>query len=313
MNQLLPYFRLLRLPNVFTAMADIVLGALAAGALPQQWVPFVLLLAASSCLYCSGMVWNDYFDIEQDKRQRPFRPLPSGRISLRTALRLALVLMAAGIGCAALADLRGDGFRGASLLVALLLGGSILLYDGWLKRTPLGPVAMGACRLFNVLLGLTTATTWVGNWGILLALVVGIYIAGVTWFARTEAEISQQGILTAAALVMLSAIILALALPVVGPVSRDEDTNLPAYTEVQIGQLLFPYLLVAFAIYIGSPILAAIRHPVPDQVQAAVKRCLFGLVLLDAILATVFVGPLGLLLLLLLLPASYLGRWVYST
>ena len=38
-------------------------------------------------------------------------------------------------------------------VVAALLATAILLYDAWLKRTPLGPLAMGACRMLNVLLG----------------------------------------------------------------------------------------------------------------------------------------------------------------
>jgi 4-hydroxybenzoate polyprenyltransferase len=97
---LLAYAQLVRLPNVFTAMADIALAALVTGALPGQLVEFVLLLVASSCLYCSGMVWNDFFDLEQDKRERPFRPLPAGRISLRAAAGLGTVLMLAGLaGC----------------------------------------------------------------------------------------------------------------------------------------------------------------------------------------------------------------------
>src|SRR5262245_62304018 len=62
LHRLLPYAQLMRLPNAFTAMADIALGALATRALPDQWMPFVLLLLASTCLYCSGMVWNDYLD-----------------------------------------------------------------------------------------------------------------------------------------------------------------------------------------------------------------------------------------------------------
>jgi hypothetical protein len=38
-----------------------------------------------------------------------------------------------------------------------------------------------------------------------------------------------------------------------------------------------------------------------------------GLVLLDAVLATSLAGPIGLAIGLLLLPAAYVGRWVYST
>ena len=76
---------------------------------------------------------------------------------------------------------------------------------------------------------------------------------------------------------------------------------------------IFPYTLVAFGFWIGFPVAAAIRKPTPQNVQAGVKRCILGLILLDAILATAFVGPAGLLIGLLLLPARWLGKWVYST
>src|SRR6266852_4753634 len=82
------YAQLVRLPNVFTAMADIVLGwlgARATGTPDTRWPGFALLLAASACLYSGGMVWNDFFDVEQDRRERPYRPLPSGRITRRAA------------------------------------------------------------------------------------------------------------------------------------------------------------------------------------------------------------------------------------
>src|SRR5437868_8098899 len=77
------YAQLVRLPNVFTALADIGLGALATHALPGAWPTVVWLLLSSACLYCGGMVWNDFFDVEQDRRERPFRPLPSGRVARR--------------------------------------------------------------------------------------------------------------------------------------------------------------------------------------------------------------------------------------
>ena len=44
-------------------------------------LPFRLLLLASACLYCGGMVWNDYFDREQDRRERGDRPIPSGKVA----------------------------------------------------------------------------------------------------------------------------------------------------------------------------------------------------------------------------------------
>ena len=310
------FAQLTRLPNVFTALADICLGALVAGALPGQWLAFGLLLLASGCLYTGGMVWNDFFDIEQDRKERPFRPLPSGRVTRTTAAALGAGLLGAGLTFAGLADALAGGSRqnGQCMLIAGALVAAILLYDGWLKRTWAGPLGMGLCRMLNVLLGLSAAPEWVGGWGIYLALVVGVYVVGVTWFARTEARTSSPHALMAAAAVMLTALLLGLAVPVLGRNSgQDGSYSRTAFALAGLGYLLFPYLLVAFGFLIGLPVCQAIQRPVPGRVQAAVKRAIFGLVLLDAVLAVGLAGTIGLALTLLLIPATLLGRWVYST
>src|SRR5262249_38298860 len=156
----------------------------------------------------------DYFDVEQDRRERPFRPLPSGRVSPREAALLGSALLVAGVVFALLAGgsqaLVADGERSSPpARLALLLVAAILLYDGWLKRTWAGPVGMGACRFLNVLLGVSVCGTLAWPRGAHLALVVGVYIAGVTWFARTEARASSQNALRGAAAVMLVSFLLA--------------------------------------------------------------------------------------------------------
>jgi 4-hydroxybenzoate polyprenyltransferase len=301
--RLLDFARLVRLPNVFTAMADICLGALATDSLPGRLVPFLFVLSASTSFYWAGMVWNDYFDLEQDKKERPFRPLASGRVPVGTAWRIGVGLLAAGLSCAVLADVTNGtpGWRVVPLAILLTL--AILSYDGWLKRTWAGPALMGTCRFLNILLGLSLAGQALTAWGITLALAVGVYIAGVTWFARTEAHVSNQQMLAVGAALMLVGLILALALP---PLARAADTA--PHTA-----LVFPYLLTAFGFYVGIAVVRAIGRPLPARVQAAVKRAVLGLVALDAILATALVGLGGLLLLLFLVPAHLLGKWVYST
>src|SRR5437763_11897314 len=132
MNRLRAFAQLVRLPNVFTALADIALGALVTGALPTRWLPFVLLTLASACLYCAGMVWNDFFDIEQDRRERAFRPLPSGRVSRRSAVLLGTALLIAGLGFATLAGWWNMGTPWIAPLVAGFLVTAVLLYDAWL-------------------------------------------------------------------------------------------------------------------------------------------------------------------------------------
>jgi 4-hydroxybenzoate polyprenyltransferase len=307
MDRLRPYFQLIRLPNLPTALADIVLAALAAQAVQDQplsqHIPvFVLLCLASACLYCGGMVWNDFFDVEQDRHERPFRPIPSGRVSRTTAAIFGGLLLAAGVGFAILSALRHpEGSRAAPVVIAFLLVGAILAYDGWLKRTWMGPVAMGTCRSLNILLGLTVTGSPIERWGWLLALVVGLYIGGVTWFARTEARTSNQAALGGAAGVMLAALLLALPVPALFPAGSASP--------------LFPYLLVVLGFLVGIPVGKAIAGPTPRHVQAAVKRSLMGLVVLDAVLATAAAGTVGLVVLVLLVPILYLGRWrwLYAT
>jgi 4-hydroxybenzoate polyprenyltransferase len=308
MARLRSYAQLLRIPNVFTALADIGMAALATGSWSvsgsvQLWGAYGLLFLASASLYCGGMVWNDIFDLEQDREERPFRPLPSGAVERRAALRLGVFLLTAGIGLSALAVGLAGEFRWQPLLVALILAATILLYDGWLKRTWAGPVAMGACRFLNVLLGLSLVLDGLTTWGCDLALAVGVYIAGVTWFARTEARISNQQVLLAAALVMGVGLLLAVPVQLLAAGREPPPTSSP----------LFLYLLVIFGFVIGIPVGQAIRRPLPSRVQAAVKTAVLGLVGFDAILATALAGVVGLVLLVLLPPALYLGRWVYST
>jgi len=299
--RLLPYAQLLRLPNVFTAIGDVLLGALAAGTLLTRPFGSAALVIASSCLYCAGMVWNDYFDLAVDRKERPFRPLPSGKLSVTTARWLGVALLVVGVGFAVVAGGTSDGWSSEPAIIAGTLVAAILYYDGWLKHTPIGPISMGACRFLNILLGTSLADPGTLSAGhrLHLALVIGLYIVGVTWFARNEAGRSLPAHLRGAAAVMLAALLLGLALA-----ARRPEGTVP---------VAFPFLLTGFGFLIGITALKAIAEPEPKNVQIAVKRCTLGLVVFDAILATAYAGLGGLLIILLLPPALILGRRVYST
>ena len=305
-DRLLAYAQLLRLPNVFTAFADICMAGAITGAISQHSEVWILTLLTSGSLYLAGMVWNDVFDRHEDAKTQAFRPIPSGRVRVRIAVILAVTLSCIGVGFAALAMLLGD-FPDSSptpLLFSGLLLAAILLYDAWLKHTLAGPTAMGLCRFLNVLLGLSACPGAVPDpmsplMACHIAGVVGVYIVGVTWFAHAEEVQSQPRQLLGAATVMLVSVLLALALPL-----HLKAGDSPWY---------FTPMLIAFGFHIGIAITNAVSHPDPMHVQTAVKRCILGLVILDAILATAFVGWPGLFILFLLLPARLLGKWVYST
>ena len=85
--------------------------------------------------------------------------------------------------------------------IATALAALIVLYDAVLKPTVLAPSRWAGCRTLNILLGMSTAsaslpqlvadTEWEQR-ALLVALGVGVYIAGVTWFARGEADTSHR-------------------------------------------------------------------------------------------------------------------------
>ncbi|MFJ9038354.1 SCO3242 family prenyltransferase [Streptomyces sp. NPDC102406] len=135
---------LLRLPALFTVPGDALAGAAAVGARPGRGT--LLALGSSLCLYEAGMALNDWADRAEDAVDRPHRPIPSGRIRPAAALVAAGAFTAAGLGLACRAG-RVPGALGAALAA------TVWAYDLGLKRTPAGPLAMGAARGLDLLLG----------------------------------------------------------------------------------------------------------------------------------------------------------------
>jgi 4-hydroxybenzoate polyprenyltransferase len=297
------YLQLVRLPNLFTAMADVLLGFLFTHPRLDPWPQFALLLGASSLLYMGGMALNDFFDRTQDARERPFRPIPSGRVSARAAGRLGWGMLALGVACACVASgLAGDVRPG---LVATVLAAAVLLYDAVLKPTPLGPVTMGACRMLNVLLGMSVAAApwqavnWVAAGG------NGLYIVGVTIFARREALLSGRPRLALGLVVLLGGIALLASLPEWATGHEWPAMNVPGRWYVFWGLI---GLLIAWRC------VWAIADPRPPLVQAAVRNCIFSLVILDAgACLAVQEFYWAVVILALLVPTMTLGRWIYST
>lgn len=312
------YLRLCRLPNVFTAIADCTAGFLVVhGRIEARGLPaWALLATASAMLYTSGMVLNDLFDIEIDRRERPGRPLPSGQIPLGVARSLGWGLLFGGVLAAACSALVFDGdlmWRTLPATVAALLAGCVVAYDGGLKHTPLGPWTMGGCRGLNLLLGASLLPLEASGEGALMfpphlliaAAGLTIYIAGLTWFARDEAGAPSTTRLRIAGTVMMVGVAVVSCFSLLLPLGHPRGLPDEAWW----------LLLAVLGALIARPLVRAVRQPTPRLVQAAVKHGIFSLVMLDAALvalasdhAMFAVGVLALLL-----PAQLLGRYVYST
>jgi 4-hydroxybenzoate polyprenyltransferase len=305
-NLFLGFLQLMRLPNIFTAMADVAMGFLFAKGntdLSDVWV-LALLLAASSALYVGGVVLNDVVDRELDAIERPNRPLPSGRVTLKAALAFSGILLLGGTALGWAASL-AVGKLLPGVVASLLLGG-ILIYNGLLKTTVLGPVAMGGCRMLNVLLGMSVAVGAFGveNW--LVAGGIGVYIAGVTWFARTEAARSSRGHLAAATVVMMLGIAMIAAVP-----WFSSERVLPIIRAQPAGWYLIMLLMAAM---IGWRCIAAIAKPDSLWVQRAVGHAVLSLIMLDASACFVIRGPyFAAAILMLMLPAMFVSRRISPT
>jgi 4-hydroxybenzoate polyprenyltransferase len=305
-SRILAYLQLMRLPNVFTAMADICLSF---GFTDQDFsrrCGWALLLVSSSCLYTAGMVLNDVFDVEQDRRERPHRPIPSGRISRMAAIILGCSLMIVGLAAGGIVYvflIRNP--RLPPLLASL--AAAILLYNRFLKRTILGPPAMGICRYFNVLLGRCVV---LADWSVAVHLVaggIGVYVAGVTWFASREAKASGRIHLIGGLVLAMCGILMLWWLINLGPIGL----FMPFFVTMPH---VWTSIWITIAGFIGWRFFIAIVHPEPTLVQAAVKSGILSIILLDATIVTAFYGIVpGLAVVSLLVPAIVLGRWVYST
>jgi 4-hydroxybenzoate polyprenyltransferase len=299
------YLELMRLPNVFTSMADVAMGFLFVRELTgatDAWL-LVVLLASSSLLYLAGVVLNDVFDLELDSHERPDRPLPSGRILPSAARRFGwgLMFVGASLGWAA-AFLIGNILPG---MIVIILVTGILIYDAGLKFTPIGPVLMGACRMFNVLLGMSAAGTpfTAEHW--VVAGAIGLYIAGITWFAKTENVRSSRLHLALSTILMMSGIALLSSLP-----HWSDRINPLIVVEPQRWWLL----MLILGMLIGWRCLRAVIAPSPAQVQAAVAQSILSLIILDAAACFAIRGVFwAAMILLLLLPAMFFGKWFELT
>jgi 4-hydroxybenzoate polyprenyltransferase len=317
-SPLLSYLRLFRLPNVFTAVADVLMGFLVVRGSFQPGAALFCVVGASCLLYTAGMVLNDLYDVEVDRRERPDRPLPAGEISVKWARWLGYALLAAGVVLGWLAGFAGFGLIAMawrSGVVATVLAVCVVGYDAGLKRTALGPAVMGACRALNVLLGMSLAPAaaahgpeWLVGfpWSqLVLAAGLGVYVAGITWYARSEAAPSGGGQLTAGVAVMGLGIALFGAFPFVGRIAEMDSLMKPSWWWL---------LLAVPAFTILRRGLAAALNPTPLAVQTAVKQALLSLIVFDAAATLMVRGPfLALSVLVLLVPTLVLGRWVYST
>ena len=194
--------------------------------------------------------------------------------------------------------------------MAVLLAVLIVLYNRVLKATFLRPdrdgglpISQRAARHERA-----GARRAVDGTNYLIAAGIGVYIVGVSWFARGEADDEiHRGPLIAGTILMAVGILLLASYPngrMAG--SKDIVAVFHQYPEN------LAWLLLAITIFFRC--IRAILRPYAVFVQEAVKYCLMSLITFDTIITFVQHDIWwAALVFALVVPMTLLGRWSYST
>ncbi|HSI75953.1 MAG TPA: UbiA-like protein EboC [Lunatimonas sp.] len=290
MEKLLAHLRLTRPANIVTAISDIwagfaIAGATAfllAGQTEEYLAPFLWLTLATVGLYGGGVAFNDVFDAELDKVERPERPIPSGQVPLGRAILLALSLLLMGI----IAGFKVSYWSGE---LAVFVAAFALLYDAWGKHQKIfGPINMGLCRSGNLLLGMSVIPESIGDYWY-VALIPLAYISAITMISRGEVhgqnKIALQAGFGLYLLILVSILIISL-----------RENGMGVWQVIP--------MIVLFGYMILPPLWKAMQRQEPALIGKSVKAGVIALIVMNAALAAAFAGIWIGLAILPLLPLS---------
>jgi len=188
-NTILNYLKLIRFPNIFTTIPNIILGYfLFTDIKDTDYLDLSILLIVSILLYTGGVVLNDYFDLTKDKKERPSRPLPSNIIPKRNALYISISCFLSSLFLSLYTSLTG-------LLITITMLILIFIYNSYSKERISGPPNMGALRSLNILLGSSTSFSFslvnlqlIDSKIPIILILEFSYVYLITWLSRNETE-----------------------------------------------------------------------------------------------------------------------------
>jgi heme O synthase-like polyprenyltransferase len=298
MGNIRDYLILIRIPNLFTIPSNVMVGFSQLVLLNNaNWTTLLILIVTSLLLYTVGIVLNDYIDRQIDRRERPTRPLPSGRISARSALILVLVATLSSILAAAYVS-------SLTLIIVLIIIGTILAYDCWLKSSTFGHFVMALSRVFNIVLGFSPLLFLpFSNNNDLIRIVVilssmFIYVFTISYLSKFETGALSKKINYTVSVPSISTIPILLALfTIMGYFKLDLLFILPIF----IGMLLITF--GKRYVRLGT-----------NEAGHIVRNLVLSIIILDSLFMSGSVGLVsGLSLLVFLIPAIILSRKFYVT
>lgn len=309
--------QLVRLPNVFTVIADVSAGFLLVGQSPESSLRWLLVVLAGIALYWAGMILNDVFDLDIDRVERPNRPLPAGKICPVRARWIGWSLVPIGILLGTLSGMLPSESHPPTWLpgiLAVVLAAAIYAYNGPLKKTPLAPVTMGLCRMLSFLLGAApvlilphmSGEPFREQYIIAIALGLGLYIMGITLMARDEATSpnitagESPNLKVGLVVMVIGAGVLAFAPGTALPeIQKTWYLSASRHFPFLIGMIVYPIVLRAHR---------CLRRPTPERIQMTIRSGILTIIPFSAAIAMLAAGPIwGLAIFSLIVPAFLLG------
>ncbi|MEM2021425.1 MAG: geranylgeranylglycerol-phosphate geranylgeranyltransferase [Zestosphaera sp.] len=174
------YLELLRIHNVIATLLTTMMGWLTVRVVAPTLniASLIIPLFAVAVISSAGYVINDYFDAEVDKVNKPYRPIPSGRVTAREALALSLALFLTGTLPSTFVGLYTTLFVWFNACV-------VFLYSYRIKEWGLlGNVVVSLEGAFTIILGALTPSELLGNLSLVRASLVPALYAFTLLLAR---------------------------------------------------------------------------------------------------------------------------------
>ncbi len=292
------YLLLIRLPNLFTLPSNILVGFAIASALTLTFTSFVqvlLLVTISIFLYCVGLVLNDLFDYNIDKKERPDRPLASGRISRKVAIVLVTIFSVIALSLSLLVSVPTFGI--SLVLIALIFG-----YNKYLKNTQAGPFTIAAARVMNVMLGTSASLNNIDSFPqfVILVFVLTItfvYVSLIGFISKYEVQGFSENIKLYLIPVIIAGII----------------SSIMLFTFIGFFKYESLIILVLF-LFIMAKAVYRIQKKNSIAIQQCIQKMIMSIIVLDSTYLSGTRGlEVGLAVLLLIAPLLILSRKMYMT
>lgn len=295
-SAIINYFILVRIPNVLTTISNILLGYIFFTNVDHfDYFDMILLISISAFLYIGGMVLNDYLDIKIDKKERPWRPLPSNKISKKNALIITFISFLYSLTISFII-----GWYTFIITVTMVI--LIFSYNRFLKNTICGSINMGIIRSLNVLLGASQSIFLIGGGMFdtrffIPLLSEFLYVSAITILSQNETKDFSFNLWNNLPFIIIYILIFSIGIFII----------LDTFSYDSLIPLI---IFICFIIYFHISLFKKIA-----TTQKSVSQLITVIVILDSIFITDTLGVYYSLILALVLitPIIFLSRKVYMS